>query len=320
MAPALIASYRSASSSEIVSMMIFVDGTASWIAVQASMPPRLGIRTSIRTMSGRVSDAFWTASLPSLASPTTSMSGSCSSTICRPRRNRAWSSTTRTRIGSTEREPGARAGGAAWGSSVTSTSWSAGRVRALRVDHGTPGVRRQPYATRQGSARGQPDDAVVVPVPPVNDARQPRVGVAEQEEVVPDQLHLVERLRGRHGVSGMGLVPHDQRRGVVAVVRPVEHRDALVGRLGRVSVERDAPVEIGRQRRGGLGDRGRVLAAVVDAPPVVGLAQPGLELEDRRVEGGVEVGGARLGANHRPLARTGDLDPLTLRGLSWIAF
>src|SRR3954462_3904280 len=232
-----MASYRSASSSEIVSMMILVDGTASWMAVQASMPPRLGIRTSISTMSGSVSDAFCTASLPSLASPTTSMSGSCSSTICRPRRNREWSSTTRTRIGSTERDPGAGAGGAAWGSSVTSTSWSAGQGRALRVDHGTPGGRRQPYATRQGSARGQPDDAVVVPVPPVDHAREPRVGVAEQEEVVPDELHLVERLRGRHGVGRVGLVPDDQRRRVVVVVRALEQGDALVRGLRRVPIQ-----------------------------------------------------------------------------------
>src|SRR5674536_363250 len=47
MAPALIASYRSASSSLIVSMMIRALGTASLIAVQASMPPRRGIRTSM---------------------------------------------------------------------------------------------------------------------------------------------------------------------------------------------------------------------------------------------------------------------------------
>jgi len=84
----------------MVSMMILLLGTASLMAVHASMPPRLGIRTSISTMSGVVSAAFSTASAPSSASPTTSMSGSCSSTISRPRRNNAWSSTTRTRIGS----------------------------------------------------------------------------------------------------------------------------------------------------------------------------------------------------------------------------
>ena len=46
--------------------MILTLGTASLIAVHASMPPRLGIRTSIRTMSGVVSTVFCTASAPSL--------------------------------------------------------------------------------------------------------------------------------------------------------------------------------------------------------------------------------------------------------------
>ena len=46
------------------------------MAVQASIPPRLGIRTSIRTMSGSRSAALSTASAPSPASPTTWMSSS----------------------------------------------------------------------------------------------------------------------------------------------------------------------------------------------------------------------------------------------------
>jgi hypothetical protein len=36
-------------------MMILRTGPVSWIEVHASMPPRLGIRTSISTMSGSVS-------------------------------------------------------------------------------------------------------------------------------------------------------------------------------------------------------------------------------------------------------------------------
>ena len=69
-----MASYRSASSSEIVSITIFALGTTSLIAVHASMPLRRGIRTSIRTMSGSSEEASSTASAPSPASPTTSMS------------------------------------------------------------------------------------------------------------------------------------------------------------------------------------------------------------------------------------------------------
>ncbi len=68
--------------------------------VQASIPPRFGIRTSMSTMSGSRSAALSTASEPSPASPTTWMSSSCARTISRPRRKSAWSSTTRTRMGS----------------------------------------------------------------------------------------------------------------------------------------------------------------------------------------------------------------------------
>src|SRR5581483_10381075 len=96
-APALIASYRSASSSEIVSIRIFTCGRRSRISPAASMPERLGIRTSIKMTSGMSSWAFSTASTPSEASPTSSRSSSWSRTICRPRRNSAWSSATMTR-------------------------------------------------------------------------------------------------------------------------------------------------------------------------------------------------------------------------------
>src|SRR6266540_1292132 len=71
-------------------------GRASRISAVASMPLRRGIRTSMSTTSGMSSWARSTAWWPSAASPTTSMSGSESRTIWRPRRNRAWSSTIRT--------------------------------------------------------------------------------------------------------------------------------------------------------------------------------------------------------------------------------
>ena len=58
-------------------MMIFALGATSLMEVHASMPPRLGIRTSISTMSGSRSAALSTASAPSPASPTTWMSSSC---------------------------------------------------------------------------------------------------------------------------------------------------------------------------------------------------------------------------------------------------
>ena len=81
-------------------MMILADGTASLIARQASMPERLGIRMSSRMTSGAALAARSVPSMPSPASPTTSMPGSTASSIVSPRRKSSWSSTTRTRIGS----------------------------------------------------------------------------------------------------------------------------------------------------------------------------------------------------------------------------
>ncbi|CAM5413327.1 hypothetical protein SFUMM280S_08564 [Streptomyces fumanus] len=57
-----------------------------------------GIRMSIRTTSARRSFARRTASAPSDASPTTSMSGSESTRTRKALRSRAWSSASRTRI------------------------------------------------------------------------------------------------------------------------------------------------------------------------------------------------------------------------------
>ena len=58
-----------------------------------------GISRSIRMTSGSSRRAIATPSLPSAASPTTSMSSSRSKNVRRPVRTTAWSSTSRTRIG-----------------------------------------------------------------------------------------------------------------------------------------------------------------------------------------------------------------------------
>ena len=73
----------------MVSMTILALGATSFIARQASMPLLRGILMSISTTSGSDSPAFSTASDPSLACPTSSMSSSSSRTISRPRRNSA---------------------------------------------------------------------------------------------------------------------------------------------------------------------------------------------------------------------------------------
>src|SRR3712207_2702292 len=62
-----------------------------------------------------------------------------------------------------------------------------------------------PYTTLFRSGGGavqrrvdEPDEAVVVGVPAVDDRRLPGVGAQEEEEVVADQLHLVEGLVDVH--------------------------------------------------------------------------------------------------------------------------
>src|SRR5437764_619795 len=194
-------------------MMILTLGTASLIAVHASIPPRLGIRTSMRTMSGVVSTTFCTASAPSSASPTTSMSGSCSSTISRPRRNKAWSSTTRTRIGSPLTGAG---GGAASGISVTSSPSVAGLLplgypglfaHDVTLDAFGP-VKDDNPSGRAVPRMDQSDDPVVIAPAPVDDARRPAFGIDEQVEVVPDQFHLEQRLVERHRRGDVVLLTH----------------------------------------------------------------------------------------------------------------
>ena len=69
-----------------------VAGWAAAIRRVASMPSRTGIRMSISTTSGRVRRASATASCPSLASPTTAVSGSFSRILRSPTRTSAWSS------------------------------------------------------------------------------------------------------------------------------------------------------------------------------------------------------------------------------------
>src|SRR5689334_6160079 len=63
----------------------------------------------------------------------------------------------------------------------------------------------------QGGVRLEPDDAVAPAAAAVDDARPPGLGVDEQVEVVPDELHLVERLLQRHGPGLVVLGADDDR-------------------------------------------------------------------------------------------------------------
>src|SRR5215813_9859254 len=95
------------SRSKVVRIRILLAGAAAVIAAVAWMPFMPGIRTSISTTSGCRAFVMLTPVAPSAASPATSMSGSASRIIRKPRRSRDWSSTSRTRIMGRRRRPGA---------------------------------------------------------------------------------------------------------------------------------------------------------------------------------------------------------------------
>src|SRR4051794_26705792 len=143
--------------------MIRVVGKSWRIMRVASIPPRRGMRTSMRTTSGASSSTRATASWPSAASATTSMSSSASRTMRRPRRNRSWSSEMTTRMGSSPPRPG-------WGTSAPSGD---------------------------GGALAGFDEADIAVVATVDD-RGHTVGVVEEVEVVPEHVHLQGRLLRCH--------------------------------------------------------------------------------------------------------------------------
>src|SRR5215470_1505363 len=82
----------------MLSIKMAASGYFSLICRVASMPLSSGMAQSITVTRGRRLQASCTASWPSLASPTTEISSSSSSIRRKPRRTRAWSSTSRTVI------------------------------------------------------------------------------------------------------------------------------------------------------------------------------------------------------------------------------
>src|SRR5512141_1852068 len=89
-------SNRSSSSSDTVSMTIGVVIPAWRMALTPSTPEEPGMFTSMTTMSGRRARTFSSASRPFSPSPTTVMSNWALIRVARARRNRGWSSTSRT--------------------------------------------------------------------------------------------------------------------------------------------------------------------------------------------------------------------------------
>jgi hypothetical protein len=83
---------------KLVIVTISVSGRSALIRPMAVTPSMFGMRRSMSTTSGRSRRAIATPSLPSAASPTTSMSSWRSKKTRSPMRTTEWSSTIRTRI------------------------------------------------------------------------------------------------------------------------------------------------------------------------------------------------------------------------------
>src|SRR2546423_5722999 len=98
MAPASSASRMRSRSENEVSTTMRASGFCARTRPIASMPSMLGIERSMRVTSGRSARAIVTASAPSDAAPTTSMSSTVASSWVSPERTTAWSSASRTRI------------------------------------------------------------------------------------------------------------------------------------------------------------------------------------------------------------------------------
>src|SRR5882757_6214264 len=91
-APARTASKTVSSSFSVVSTRTWVPGSVRVISRVAATPPCRGMCRSMSTISGVRRFAISTASIPSHACPTTSMSGSIDRSTAVPRRTSAWSS------------------------------------------------------------------------------------------------------------------------------------------------------------------------------------------------------------------------------------
>jgi hypothetical protein len=96
-------------------------------------------------------------------------------------------------------------------------------------------------------------------VPAVDDRRLPGVGALEEEEVVADQLHLVQRLADGHGRGGMMLLPDDAAGQVFVEIGDVRPLGELA-----VQLEGTAGADVGAGVAGDP-DTGRGAPAVVHA-------------------------------------------------------
>src|SRR5919108_697091 len=241
-----MASATLARDSSIVNRMILVSGLFSRIWRVAWIPFIPGIRTSMNTMSGLVSETTWMASSPDAASPTTSISSARLNAVRSPSRVTGWSSTMRTRIspsapfatrplgyplkeahgaeraGSSRRDRGAR--------------WTARRPRNV------VGQRRPPRTPGPGDGRAPEGQR-----PGAGDQyRRPRAGVRRPTR----GRHRPHRLHAHHD----GLPDRAADRGA----DPADARAGRRGRPGRGGDDALAAMDARQDVRGGQG-RPRIL-------------------------------------------------------------
>src|SRR4028119_1741528 len=203
----------------MVSIRMAVSGFASRMRRVASMPLTLGMSRSIRITPGRSSSASPSACWPSVASPTSSVSGSTPSMARIPRRKRGGSSARRTRMGLADWfiiTPAAGRATAAHAGDIPG-SWSKIAVRsypgtAIRTSAGLLHPRLGPYAHSGGGGSAQ--DAVGHPCPAYR--QQYRASRHRRRGAVgPDRQDYVDLPQQREGGAGNpeGPRPPGQRPG-----------------------------------------------------------------------------------------------------------
>src|SRR5699024_1904959 len=186
------------------------------------------------------------------------------------------------------------------------TRWSAGHLRrSRRYSHfeggAPPGGTRRPRRTSAGPSGlvAQGEQPVVERVPAVDHGGPTALGITEQIEVVPHELHLLQGLVHGH-------------RGAVVLLATDDLTGQLVLDPVRVPVDRLGGRGVGRELRGRLSDGlGSTVPRVADLAAGPRLAHLPLELGDRRFQGRVEGVLRRLGTCDAGLAPEGDLDALT---------
>src|SRR5699024_11007234 len=143
-------------------------------------------------------------------------------------------------------------------------------------------------------------------------------GIEEQEEVMADELHVVERVVNAHGLGGVLLLADDHGAAGLGQIRLRRLRGLRgFGGLGRQVLERRGQLLVGghgAQARS-LPLVGAVAAAAVVLAAVAGAAQSFEEFAVGDVQRAVEIVRPGLGADDRAVLVHGELHAVAELGL-----